>query len=251
VVTSARVWRARGLRALAVSVVLLLGLGVAVRAGAYETPSRLSEVARAYSLGVGEVRCASQAEWQADPYSSFHWGYTNVRADYTVLPPLICEGALNVAHDEVPAWERALGTLVLVHEAFHLRHWPRRGQGRVPGDRVRHRSGPETWGERGRGGQPVPIRARLAPVVDAAVPVVSRPNVRHPTLDPAGAIAAGTACGSDGRSTYLVGHYWPGVDVDELDAAMQRARAVVWAGRLTSGRHVELHAAFGVGLNSV
>lgn len=131
-VTSARVWRARGLRALAVSVVLLLGLGVAVRAGAYETPSRLKEVARVYSLGVGEVRCASQAEWQADPYSSFHWGYTNVRADYTVLPPLICEGALNVAHDEVPAWERALGTLVLVHEAFHLRHWRfRRAEGKV------------------------------------------------------------------------------------------------------------------------
>jgi hypothetical protein len=118
--------------ALAVSVALLLGLVVAARARAYETPSRLNEVGRAYSLGVGEVRCASPAEWQADPYSSFHWGYTNVRADYTVLPPPICEGALNVADDEVPAWERALGTLVLVHEAFHLRHWRyRRDEGKV------------------------------------------------------------------------------------------------------------------------
>lgn len=114
------------------AVALLLGLVVASRAHAYETPSRLNEVARAYSLGVGEVRCASAAEWQPDPYSSFRWGYTNVRADYTVLPPLICEGALNVADDDVPAWQRALGTLVLVHEAFHLRHWRfRRDEGKV------------------------------------------------------------------------------------------------------------------------
>jgi hypothetical protein len=115
-----------------VSVALLLGLVVATRADAYETPSRLNQVAREYSLGVGEVRCASAAEWQADSHSSFPWGYTNVRADYTVLPPLICEGALNVADNEVPAWERALGTLVLVHEAFHLRHWRfRRDEGKV------------------------------------------------------------------------------------------------------------------------
>ncbi len=114
------------------AVALLLGLVVASRAHAYETPSRLNEVARAYSLGVGEVRCASAAEWQADGDARFRWGYTNVRADYTVLPPLICAGALNVADDDVPTWQRALGTLVLVHEAFHLRHWRfRRDEGKV------------------------------------------------------------------------------------------------------------------------
>ena len=82
-----------------VSVAVLLGLVEATRANAYERPSRLNQVAREYSLGVGEVRCDSPTEWQADSHSSFQWGYTNVRADYTVLPPPICEGALNVADD--------------------------------------------------------------------------------------------------------------------------------------------------------
>ncbi len=114
------------------AVALLLWLVVAVRAQAYDAPSRLNEVARVYSLGIGEVRCASPAEWQADSHSSFQWGYTNVRADYTVLPPLICDGALNVADAQFSAWQRALGTLVLVHEAFHLRHWRfRRNEAKV------------------------------------------------------------------------------------------------------------------------
>jgi hypothetical protein len=120
----------RSVRALAISVAFLLL--IAPGAHAYETPATLNEVARVYSLGVGEVRCASPEEWRANTYSTFRWGYTNVRADYTVLPPPICEGALRVADDEVPAWQRALGTLVLVHEAFHLRHWRfRRDEGKV------------------------------------------------------------------------------------------------------------------------
>jgi hypothetical protein len=132
VVSGARVWRVRGVRGLALTVALLLWLVVAVRAQAYETPSRLNEVARVYSLGIGEVRCASLAEWHADSHSSFQWGYTNVRSDYTVLPPLICDGALNVPDAQFPAWQRALGTLVLVHEAFHLRHWRfRRNEAKV------------------------------------------------------------------------------------------------------------------------
>jgi hypothetical protein len=122
----------RRVSALAIAVVFLLGLRITPCAHAYETPASLNEVARAYSLGIGEVRCASTTEWEADRLSSFRWGYTNVRADYMVLPPPICEGALHVADDSVPAWQRALGTLVLVHEAFHLRHWRfRRDEGKV------------------------------------------------------------------------------------------------------------------------
>jgi hypothetical protein len=112
---------ARALAAVALAV--LGGLVLAAGARAYEMPSKLNEVARLYSLGVGEVRCESATEWNADIYSGFKWGYTNVRKDYAVLAPLACEGALNVASVDVPAWQRAVGTLVLVHEAFHLRHW--------------------------------------------------------------------------------------------------------------------------------
>ncbi|MGH3103658.1 MAG: hypothetical protein ACRDN6_06130 [Gaiellaceae bacterium] len=101
-------------------------------AGAYELPPRLNEVARVYSLGVGEVRCASEEEWDSDFAASVGWAYTNVPAEYAVLGPPVCAGALGVGSVDVPAWQQALGTLVLVHEAFHLRRWRfRRDEGKV------------------------------------------------------------------------------------------------------------------------
>jgi hypothetical protein len=111
---------------------LALALALVPSATAYEVPSRLNEVAHVYSLGVGEVRCPSRAEWDEDWASSFGWAYTNVRADYTVLGPAVCMGALGVGSADVPAWQQALGALVLTHEAFHLRHWRfRRNEGKV------------------------------------------------------------------------------------------------------------------------
>lgn len=101
-------------------------------AAAYETPARLNEVARVYSLGVGEVRCASEAEWTADFGASFGWAYTNLRHEVAVLGPLVCAGVLNVGSRDVPSWQQALGVLVLTHEAFHLRRWRfRRHEGKV------------------------------------------------------------------------------------------------------------------------
>jgi hypothetical protein len=115
-----------------IAVALLLGLALASPADAYETPALLNDVARQYSLGVGEVHCPSPDEWASDPFVGSRWAYTNVRRDYAVLAPSVCEGALNVARADVPAWKRAAGTLVLVHEAFHLRHWRfRRDEGKV------------------------------------------------------------------------------------------------------------------------
>jgi hypothetical protein len=119
-----------------VAVVVALAVAallVAPPAAAYDTPTPLNEVAHVYSLGVGEVRCPSEPEWNADPYStSFGWGYTNERLDYSVLAPQICEGALHVGGSSTPLWQQAAGVLVLVHEAFHLRHWRfRRDEGRV------------------------------------------------------------------------------------------------------------------------
>jgi hypothetical protein len=116
----------------AVAVGLLLALMLAHGANAYETPTVPNDIARVYSLGAGEVRCASGTEWEADAYARSYWAYTNVREEYAVLSPLVCEGAEGVADVRVPAWQRALGTLVLVHEAFHLRHWRfRRNEGKV------------------------------------------------------------------------------------------------------------------------
>jgi hypothetical protein len=62
----------------------------------------------------------------------FGWGYTNVRSDYTVLPPMICAGAMSVGRDSTPARQQAAGVWMLVHEAFHLRHWRfRRNEAKV------------------------------------------------------------------------------------------------------------------------
>jgi hypothetical protein len=122
----------RRCRRSATTVALLLALVLAPTGRAYETPAKLNEVARYYSLGVGEVRCASPSEWTPDGQAKTYWAYANVRLDYAVLAPQICEGALNVANTDVPAWQRAVATLVLVHEAYHLRHWRfRRNEAKV------------------------------------------------------------------------------------------------------------------------
>ena len=113
-------------------VAALAALVVAESLRAYERPALLNEVALVYSLSVGEVRCPSPLEWEADFASSFGYAYTNLRDDYAVLSPVVCNGALGVGTDAVPDWEQALGVLVLVHESFHLRHWLwRRHEGKV------------------------------------------------------------------------------------------------------------------------
>jgi hypothetical protein len=111
----------------------IVGVLGASAAPASDRPVLLNDVARVYSLGVGEVRCPSQAEWDADPHRvSFSWGYTNLRGDYTVLPPMICKGAISLGTNSVPAWQQAAGVWMLVHEAFHLRHWRfRRNEAKV------------------------------------------------------------------------------------------------------------------------
>jgi hypothetical protein len=117
-------------RLLHASVFLVLVLTPGARA--YDTPTRLAEVAHVYSLGVGEVRCASSTEWDADFASSVGWAYTNIRDEYAVLGPRVCTGALNVGSPTVALWQQALGALVLTHEAFHLRRWRfRRNEGKV------------------------------------------------------------------------------------------------------------------------
>jgi hypothetical protein len=45
---------------------------------------------------------------------------------------MICAGAMNVGRESMPAWQQAAGVWMLVHEAFHLRHWRfRRNEAKV------------------------------------------------------------------------------------------------------------------------
>lgn len=111
---------------------LVLVLALTPSAAAYQVASTLNEAARVYSMGAGEVRCPSREEWDQDWASSFGWAYTDVRKGYTQLGPVVCAGALGVGRADVPAWQQALGVLVLTHEAFHLRHWRfRKNEGKV------------------------------------------------------------------------------------------------------------------------
>ena len=114
------------------ALLLLAAVPLAPAAPASDGVAKLTAVAEVYSLGVGEVRCPSRASWDGSFAASFSSAYTNLRDDYAVLGPAVCEGALNVGNAEVPAWKQALGTLVLTHEAFHLRHWRhRKNEGKV------------------------------------------------------------------------------------------------------------------------
>ena len=135
-ITKRMLWWIPGTRLTAAAFLILVavpGINHAAAARAADTPALLNDVARVYSLGVGQVRCPPQPEWDADPHRTrFSWGYTNVRSDYTVLPPMICAGAMNVGSVSVPAWQQAAGVWMLVHEAFHLRHWRfRRNEAKV------------------------------------------------------------------------------------------------------------------------
>ncbi len=118
----------------AVGAVLL----AAPAASAYDKPGELRRVAAIFAMRDAEVRCPSSDEWIHDPIwgigpnPSRAWGYTNMVDDYIVLHPALCAGALAVADPGVPLWQRAMGVLVLVHEAYHMRRWAwRRNEAKV------------------------------------------------------------------------------------------------------------------------
>lgn len=62
-------------------------------------------------------------------------------ASHAVVSPVVCAGARAVAegHPTAPRWKMALGVLVVVHEAYHLRLWAHRlDEGRVNCEAIRH-----------------------------------------------------------------------------------------------------------------
>src|SRR5262249_39934706 len=83
-----------------------------------------------------------------DPNPQRAWGYTDMVNDFSVIHPLLCAGALAVADSAIPAWQRGIGVLVLVHESFHLRRWSGRySEAQVECQAIRHfRRGAELLG---------------------------------------------------------------------------------------------------------
>ena len=114
-------------------------------AWAYDRPAGLERVASSFALRAAEVRCPSTGEWIEDPIwgtgpnPSRAWGYTDMVGEHIVLHPALCAGAEAVAESAIPAWQRATGVLVLVHEAYHLRRWRwRRNEAKVECQAIRH-----------------------------------------------------------------------------------------------------------------
>src|SRR5690349_13686475 len=105
-----------------VAAVALGALLVPAAASAYDRPALLERVASVFAGRAAEVRCPSMDEWVKDPMWSTDptapraWGYTDMVHDYSVLQPVLCAGAEAISDPTVPAWERATGALVLVHE---------------------------------------------------------------------------------------------------------------------------------------
>jgi hypothetical protein len=128
-----------------VLLVLAVVLLAAPPASAYERPPLLQTVARYFAMRPADVRCPSTAEWVGDPIWGTApnppraWGYTDMINEYIVLHPALCAGAQALTDPEVPQWQRATGTLVLVHEAYHMRLWKwRRNEAKVECQAIRH-----------------------------------------------------------------------------------------------------------------
>jgi hypothetical protein len=138
----------------AVLVATLAGLLSTAPASAYDRPALLERAASYFANRAAEVRCPSTDEWTSDPIwgtapnPQRAWGYTDMLNDHIVLHPNLCAGALAVADSATPAWERATGVLVLVHEAYHLRRWAwRRNEAKVECQAIRHfKSGAQLLG---------------------------------------------------------------------------------------------------------
>ena len=112
---------------------------------AYDRPPLIEQVASIFALRPVEVRCPTMEEWVTDPIwgtatnPQRAWGYTDMVNDFSVIHPLLCAGAGAVTDTAVPAWQRATGALVLVHESYHLRHWSgRNGEAKVECQAIRH-----------------------------------------------------------------------------------------------------------------
>lgn len=120
---------------------------VAVLATPTAAPARttnpvLNEVTAFFAVRTDvSVRCYGPDEKGSPEYFGA-WGYVKTplaRASKSHLDDTICEGALGVNDPELPAWQRALGVSVVVHEAWHLRRWRFAGnEAKVECQAIRH-----------------------------------------------------------------------------------------------------------------
>jgi hypothetical protein len=118
--------------AFAAAALALLALLLAPRAHAVDQPIGLDGATAFFAHRHPTILCPTSLDWNEDPLVSSQaapeqvLGYTRMFADEIVLAPEVCEGARGVADPRLAPQERALGILVLVHEALHVRRWKNR-----------------------------------------------------------------------------------------------------------------------------
>ena len=109
----------------------LLALLLAPKAHA-EQPSRLDDAAVFFSHRHPTILCPTSLDWTDDPLVSSQaapehvLAYTQMFRDEIVLSPEVCEGTRGADDPRLRPEERAVGILVLVHEALHVRRWKNR-----------------------------------------------------------------------------------------------------------------------------
>lgn len=110
-------------------VVVLLAVAAALVAvstaeGVRQRP-KLAAIASVFAERPVGVKCYLPGD-ESSPDGFGAWGYVwkpTGKARYMHLDAPVCEGALRINDPLVPAWQRALGPGVLIHEAYHLRRW--------------------------------------------------------------------------------------------------------------------------------
>lgn len=102
---------------------------------------RLAAVASVFAERPVRVKCYNPIE-EESPAGFGAWGYVRKpvgSARYMHLDADACDGALRVNDPTIPAWVRALGVGVLIHEAYHMRRWGLAGdEAKVECAAIRH-----------------------------------------------------------------------------------------------------------------
>jgi hypothetical protein len=117
--------------AFAAAALAMLALLLAPKAHGAE-PSRLDTAAGYFSHRHPAILCPTRLDWDEDPLvlsqaaPEHVLGYTRMFRDEIVLAPEVCEGTRGAADPRLRPEERAVGILVLVHEALHVRRWKNR-----------------------------------------------------------------------------------------------------------------------------
>jgi len=131
----------RTTRALVLSTLCLLTLAAAPSGKAATSYLELNAFLSKFAMRPVSLICESVDE---DKTLEGSWAYVRLpvgQQHQADAREAICEGALAVAHgnETVPDWKRALGVIVTVHEAYHLRHWAGAGsEAKVECKAIRH-----------------------------------------------------------------------------------------------------------------